>query len=176
MMADDAAFCFKLSAMAIALNSPSASAVSARPAIRCSSWRKIDSLFISLPVKSVKFAYTTIRAGRRCRQPHFFKTLNFSWLNVPRMPDALGIAANHRQRDGKDQEKQHLVHPVPEKLKETGIEIDRRKVSPKPRSIPSSVFRLIKMQTPADTANSSHGRSRAAHGTSCLRRNCRKST
>ena len=27
------------------------------------------------------------------------------------MPDALGIAANHRQRDGKDQEKQHLVHP-----------------------------------------------------------------
>ena len=43
-----------------------------------------------------------------------------------RVPDALGIAANHRQRDGKDQEKQHLVHPVPEKLKETGLEIDRQ--------------------------------------------------
>jgi hypothetical protein len=42
------------------------------------------------------------------------------------VPDALGITANHRQRDGKDQEKQHLVHPVPEKLKEAGIEIDRQ--------------------------------------------------
>ena len=53
-------------------------------------------------------------------------SLFFLHLPFAGMPDALGIAANPRQLDGKDQEKQHLVHPVPEKLKETGIEIDRQ--------------------------------------------------
>ena len=39
----------------------------------------------------------------------------------PPVPDSFCIAANHRQRNGEDQEEQHLVHPVPENSRRNAV-------------------------------------------------------
>lgn len=69
-----------------------------------------------------------------------------------RMPDALRIAANYRQRDCEDQEKCDFVHAIPEELEETGIEVDRQE-----RQTEAAQHAVVGFQADIDTDPRRHG-------------------
>jgi hypothetical protein len=105
------------------------------------------SLVLSYRSATTAWKISTPRCRNRAAAGNdHHRDLIFPRTPLAGVPDSFGIAANHRQRNGQDQEEHHLVHPVPEKLEETRIEIDSQEGQAK-----TAQHSVIRFQTDINT-------------------------